>query len=216
VECLSRIVRRRNRIAHEADRDPEDGTARLPVLSTDADWTIDRIELIADAIAAVLGPPPAMRSAPLVVAAASPRDQLYLRFWAEFKPVVERRGWTKARPQAQNWWDMPAGVTGTMWVVSFSQFGCRSELYFQHPDPMINLARWRVLAERRDEIVARFGEGLIFDDLPRRKACRIETRMFDVTIEERDKWPAIRQWMEDSQVRLRAAIAAVGGVPTAT
>ena len=64
------------------------------------------------------------------------------------------------------------------------------------------------------EITARFGADLIFDDLPQNKGCRIETRLHDVTIEDIDQWPRIQRWMEDTQVRLRAAVAAVGGVPS--
>lgn len=76
--------------------------------------------------------------------------------------------------------------TGTTWGLSYARFGCRSELCFEHVDPATNLARWRILYERRDEIMSHFDGELIFDDLPK---------------------------VEDSQVRLRAAIDAVGGVP---
>jgi len=119
--------------------------------------TIDRIGQIAVALAAALGPLPApVRDAGPPVAAASPKQALYLRFWQEFKPV---------------------------------------------------------------EVVARFDGDLIFDalpqnKLPQNKGCRIETRLLDVTVEDQDRWPAIRRWMEDSQARLRAAVAAVGGVPS--
>lgn len=230
VNCLKDIVRRRNKIAHEADRDPVDGTARLAILHQEASLTIDRIEQIAIAIDAVLGSPPApapveptparelptpVRDVP-TVGGVSPRQQLYLRFWTEFKPVVERHRWTKSKPEPQNWWNMPAGVTGATWALSFSRFGCRSELYFEHPDPAVNLARWQILSDRRSEIVARFGPGLIFDELPQNKGCRIETRLYDVTVEDQNKWPAIRKWLEDTQTRLRAAVDAVGGVPSVT
>jgi hypothetical protein len=214
VACLGDIVERRNKIAHEADREPEDGTARRAISHHDATRTIDRIDRLASAIAAVLGAPPApVHRPPAVVPTASPKQELYLRFWSQFKEVVERRGWTKAQPQAQNWWNMPGGVTGTTWALSFSRFGCRSELYFEHPDPATNLRRWHLLADRRAEIEARFGDGLIFDDLPQNKGCRIETRLHDVTIEDLDRWPGIQHWMEDTQIRLRGAVAAVGGVP---
>ena len=85
-------------------------------------------------------------------------------------------------PPAANGWNMPGGVAGTTWAQSFSMFGCRAELYFEHTDPATNLARWRILFERRDEITARFGGELIFDDLPNNKGCRIETRLFGVTV----------------------------------
>lgn len=137
VDCLVDIVERRNKIAHEADRDPEDGTARRAITHHDVTLTIDQIDRIAFAIADVLGAPPPAPTSPsraVLPAAASPKQELYLRFWSQFKEVVERQGWTKAQPQAQNWWNMPGGVTGTTWALSFSRFGCRSELYFEHPN----------------------------------------------------------------------------------
>lgn len=218
IACLKDIIHRRNKIAHEADRDPNDGTRRLSISADDVSQTVDRIEHLARAIAAVLGPPPAAddhtvsarQTAPVGL---TPRQDLYRQFWNAFKPTVDRHGWTKAAPPTTNWWNMPGGVTGTTWALSFSRFGCRSELYFEHTDPATNLARWRVLFERRDEIVARFGDELIFDDLPNNKGCRIETRLFGVTVDDRTEWPRIRHWMEDSQARLRAAVDGVGGVP---
>jgi hypothetical protein len=219
VTHLKEIVNRRNRIAHEADRDPDDGTRRLSISADDVTRTIDQVQQIAAAIAEVLGRPPALPLQPVqdepaqVTAGLTPKQELYRRFWTEFKPVVVRHGWTKATPPPQNWWDMPSGVGGVTWVLSYSMFGCRSELYFGHADPAVNLARWQVLHERREEILARFGGELVFDDLPKNKACRIEARLHGPKITERAKWPDVHRWMEDSMVRLRAAVDAVGGIP---
>ncbi|NBH12432.1 DUF4268 domain-containing protein [Amycolatopsis sp. SID8362] len=140
----------------------------------------------------------------------SPKEALYRRFWARFVPVAQQRGWTKATATTQNWFQMPAGTSGVNWVVSFTRFGCRSELYFGDPDPATNLSRWRLLADRRDEITKRFGEDLIFADLPSRKGCRIETRLLGPTIDDEDHWSDVLRWMEDTQERLRTAI---GDVP---
>lgn len=216
VTRLKEIVDRRNRIAHEADRDPDDGTRRLPIAADDVVRAVDDVHRIASAIAEVLGRPPAMPLQPVQdepTAGLTPKQELYRRFWTEFKPVVTRHRWTGSAPPPQNWWDMPSGVGGVTWVVSYSMFGCRSELFFGHTDPATNLARWQALHARRDEIMAHFGDDLIFDDLPHNKGCRIEARLKGPKITERAKWSAVHRWMEDTQVRLRAAIDAAGGVP---
>jgi hypothetical protein len=220
VARLKEIVNRRNRIAHEADRDPDDGTRRLSISADEATRAIDHVQEIASAIAVVLGRPPAVPLQPVqdepsqVTAGLTLKQELYRRFWHEFTPVVRRHGWTKSMPPPQNWWDMPSGVGGVTWVVSYSMFGCRSELYFGHTDPATNLARWQTLHERREEILAHFDGELSFDDLPDNKACRIEARLNGPTITDRSRWPLVHRWMEDTQVRLRAAVDAVGGVPT--
>lgn len=99
------------------------------------------------------------------------------------------------------------------WVMSFTRFGCRSEIFFGHADPATNLARWEVLPARRAEIIVHFGDDLIFDDLPNNKSCRIETRLIGPAIDDQDRWSDVLRWMEDTQTRLRSAIDAVGGVP---
>jgi hypothetical protein len=66
---------------------------------------------------------------------------------------------------------------GATWTVSYAKFGCRSDLYFEHPDPVVNLARWRLLYRRKDDVVAALGGELTFDELPNNKGCRIEARL---------------------------------------
>jgi hypothetical protein len=95
-------------------------------------------------------------------------------------------------------------------------FGGRSELYFQDPDPDVNLARWNVLNRKKVELTKAFGGELIFDELPNNKGCRIEARLNGPKIAERAQWPAVLNWMVDTQDRLRKAVQAVGGIPTVT
>ena len=85
-------------------------------------------------------------------------QELYREFWSQFEPLAKQRGWTNASAPAQNWWNMPAGLSGATWGVSFAMFGGRSELYFQDPDPDVNLARWSVLNRKKAEITEAFGE----------------------------------------------------------
>ncbi|QUQ62332.1 DUF4268 domain-containing protein [Kutzneria sp. CA-103260] len=215
---LKDIVGRRNRIAHEADSDPSQVRAKQVITAQAASEAIESIHDIATAIRHVLGPPPAAAvSAPVPVERhPEPKTELYRQFWTRFQPFVQRHGWSNSAPPPQHWWDLPGGVTGTSWVVSFTQFGCRSELYFNHPDAATNLARWEVLAVRSADIIERFGDDLIFDELPGRKACRIETRLIGPTVTDQDRWPDLLRWMEDTQLRLRAAVDAVDGVPKVT
>lgn len=146
----------------------------------------------------------------------TPTQELYRQFWSEFEPQAKSRGWTNATAPAANWWSMPAGVTGAAWTVSYALFGGRSELYFGHPEPDANIARWQILHGRRADIENAFGGGLIFDELPNNKGCRIETRLPGPKINDGDRWPEVLAWMLDTQTRLRAAVLAVGGVPAAT
>lgn len=145
----------------------------------------------------------------------TPAQTMYKEYWSSFELEAKKRHWTNASPPAQNWWSMPSGVTGVVWTVSFAKFGCRSEIYFEHPDPEVNLARWKVLEAQQDLIQAKFGEGtLIFDELPNNKGCRIEARLDGPKIGQTDGWPEALAWMLVTQERLRSAVELAGGVPS--
>ena len=143
----------------------------------------------------------------------TPTQELYRAFWSQFQPLAKERGWTNAAPPAANWWNLPSGVSNVVWGVSFARFGCRSEIYFEHPDPSVNLARWQVLKEQEAKVSATFGSDLIFDDLPNNKGCRIEARLDGPRIGDQDQWRSVIAWFVDTQERLRRAVAQAGGVP---
>ena len=216
---LRDIVGRRNRIAHEADRDPNQVHAKQAITAQATSDAIEHIQRTAAAILHVMGPSPAEvershATTPVSTDRREPsKNELYQQFWTRFRAIVRSHGWSKAAPPAQYWWDLPSGVTGVSWMVAFTTFGCRSELNFNDPDAAVNLARWEALAVRSAQIIDHFGDDLIFDELPNNKSCRIETRLIGPSIEDRERWSDILLWMEDTQVRLRAAIDAVGGVP---
>lgn len=218
-QLLADIAQRRNRIAHEADRDPELVHDKQEMTARAASAAIDDIERIVGAILHVIGRPPAETDQPEDKAgqqrtsSGSNRNDLYRQFWSKFRPIVLQHGWSTAAAPEDNWWNLPSGTTGVTWGLAFTRFGCRSELALESSDAAVNLARWHALAARRDEITAGFGDELIFDDLRNRKACRIETRLLGPSITDQERWPDILLWMEDTQLRLRAAIDAVGGVP---
>jgi hypothetical protein len=212
-DTLKQIVERRNRIAHEADRDPAQTDTKQTITADDASEAIAAIDRLATAIIHVIGSPPTVPSddeaeeAGTSASTGSAREKLYREFWSRFVPIARQRGWSKASPTTDHWFSMPTGKSGVSWVVSFARFGCRSELYFDSPDRAVNLSRWQEFADRRQDITERFGDSLMFDELPARKACRIESRLLGPAVDDVDHWPDVLRWMEDTQTRLRAAVA---------
>ncbi len=80
----------------------------------------------------------------------------------------------------------------------------------------MNLIRWQALSDHKAEMAEVFGGELLFDDLPDNKGCRIESRFNGPKINDRDQWPAVLDWMIDTQERLRKAVSHVGGIPSVT
>lgn len=145
----------------------------------------------------------------------TPLSALYKGFWEQFAVEAKKRSWTTGSPPAQSWWTMPSGTSYISWVASYTSFGCRSELYFEHPDTGVNAHRLACLLKHEEELQEAFGEGdLIFDPLPKNKAARLEVRCEGPKVVEEESWPGVIAWMVDTQERLRMAVQAVGGIPT--
>jgi hypothetical protein len=109
---------------------------------------------------------------------------------------------------------MPSGVSGASWTVSWARFDGCSEIYFGHPDPTVNLTRWQQLDGHRDQIIAAYGDDLIFD-APTEKRVVASRPASAVRRSPTGTWPDMLTWLIDSQIRFRTAIASVGGVPVA-
>jgi len=145
---------------------------------------------------------------------SSERDLLYQEFWNQWLTRVRGRHWTNRRAPAVHWMYLPSGSTRTRYTVSFRTGGLLSELFFGHPDPEVNKARWQILADKRQQLESVFGGMLTIDDLPNRKGCRIGVeRTGGESIDNRAAWDDYLSWFEDTQTRLRAAITAAGGIP---
>jgi hypothetical protein len=144
----------------------------------------------------------------------SEREELYFEFWSDWLTEVAGHNWTSRKAPAKHWLRLPSGSPKARYTVSFRSDGLLSELFFSHPNPAVNLSRWEVLAAKRSEIEDAYGAPLIFDDLPTRKGCRVGiARTGGESVEDRSAWRDYAAWFEETQSKLRASIAAVGGIP---
>jgi hypothetical protein len=145
---------------------------------------------------------------------ASPKNRAYQAFWERFLERVkaEHPDWTRSRKGvAQNWQPLPAGRSGLVYNCAFTRSGLVSELYFEHPDPAVNEARFAAAQARTAELEAAYGTALSFEPLVGKKGCRISEHR-PGEIEQTEAWDEYIEWFMDAQVRLRKAVAAIGGV----
>jgi hypothetical protein len=148
--------------------------------------------------------------------ARSERQERYRVFWTKWLDRVraERPGWTRAtRPPADSWFTMAAGVTGTSFYTSFTKQGLSSELVFESPNAAINAARLKALLGRREQMELAYGGPLDWQELPGKKATRVAEYLTAADLGSAGDWDAYVDWLLDRQTRLRAALAAVGGIP---
>jgi hypothetical protein len=143
-------------------------------------------------------------------AAASNRNLAYQEFWGRFLEALRNRDlhWTaSAKGRPENWLPLRAGVSDVAYVCTFGKAGLASEMFFQHRDPAVNDARF---AAARTKLEPAY-PGLSFEPLAGRKGCRIaEYHAGDIA--DRDRWNEYIDWFIDAQLRLRQAVAEVGGM----
>lgn len=146
---------------------------------------------------------------------ASERAMTYANFWEAYLAAMAEAGvnWTRTqRAPAQGWFATASGTAYVVYSVAFGKQRLRSEVYFKDPRKEVNARRFEALAAMRDRLEQEYGGELSFQALDGRKACRIAAeRAGDLS--RKEEWPEYLAWFIDSQRRLRAAVARVGGIP---
>ena len=132
-------------------------------------------------------------------------------FWSEFLPAFHARypSWSRTRTApTTNWLGLPAGKSGLLYSAGFcTPRRFRIELYVDANDPDHVSRRFGALIVRRDEIHKQFGQGLEWERLESKRASRIASYFpDDVRVQERDRWPEVRDWAIDRLGPLRDAL----------
>lgn len=146
------------------------------------------------------------------------KEQLYQRFWARLMGVVqqERPGWTRGTtPPRGSWFSMSTGTKGATYYLWFTRAGLASQLWFEDRDASVNDHRLAVLIEQRERVTATYGLPLDFEDLPGKKSTRFGEVLAGATLADESRWDEYIAWLIDRQTRMRAVVAAIGGVPAA-
>ena len=106
-------------------------------------------------------------------------EKVYLEFFNEISKYFKKLNpsWNKVKAQPQNWLSFGAGRTGVNYSWNFkSMHGLRFaiELYIDTPDKENNLHILNELKNSKDDIERELGFTLDFQELPTKRACRIE------------------------------------------
>lgn len=149
---------------------------------------------------------------------ATGKQLLYQNFWSQWIETMQTAGvqWTRGtRTTIASWYPISAGVSGATYSTGFTRRGLLSELYFEDPDPALNSARFEHLLARRVDFERAYGGPIEWDPMEGRKASRVGEYLSGADITAETEWHSYLAWFLDRQQRLRSAVAAVGGVPTA-
>jgi hypothetical protein len=150
-------------------------------------------------------------------AAVSEKGALNREFWNRFLMRVhaEHPDWTRARTtRPDNWFDMASPIRDCRMSHSFTQGDrLRVELYIDSGDAERNAEIFDYYASRRTELEAAYGEGLSWEELPNRRACRIAAYRDGCRVADVDRHEEFIDWFLTAGSALRRAIASAPPFP---
>ncbi|WP_310962433.1 DUF4268 domain-containing protein [Nocardioides terrisoli] len=159
-----------------------------------------------------------VRAATAVSGETSERVRAYWAFWERFRDRLKAAhpNWTSSTQSTKNsWFAKSARVRGATYCSAFTERGLAVQLVFDSPDAGLNVARFQALHARRAELEAAFGAPLRWDLVDGRKSTRVEVvRDGYCDVRDESQWDAWLDWLIETEGRLRAALSAVGGVPS--
>lgn len=147
----------------------------------------------------------------------SEKARLYWDFWSEFREAVlaEYPAWTRSAGSTKSsWFGMSAGVANVNWIFTFQGNRVGVQLEFVHADPTVNVRRLESLERRREVLEAAYGADISWEPCEGRKLTRIGVYGAPADVADSEQWGTWIRWFISTGLRLREAVAAVGGVPT--
>jgi hypothetical protein len=146
----------------------------------------------------------------------SEKEQQYQRFWSRLIEAMQREhaDWFRGSvPPKSSWFSMSTGAKGATYYLWFSRSGLASQLWFEDRDANINDERLRRLEEQREAMESAYGGPLEFEDLEGKKSTRLGEVLPNALVSDEGRWDEYIAWLLERQAKLRAAVAAAGGVP---
>lgn len=147
---------------------------------------------------------------------SEPSEQalINMEFWERFLSAARERNmpWAPRGATTRGTWiDTVTGIQGQVVTFTFTKHGLQAQLYWGSPDADLNTARYEALAAHRAEFEAALGEPAVWDPMEARKAARVIVQSPYMSINQRDQWPAINDWIIDQRQKIIAALEAAGG-----
>jgi hypothetical protein len=149
---------------------------------------------------------------------ASAKGALYYDFWEVVLNRVRELhpNWTRGKTTSASYCDTTFGMPGVTGSMVWTKDGLLSQIYFQAADPTLATARFNALHAAKDQFESVVGATATWDPMEGRKASRVYLASGFTDLTDQSQWPAMTDWLIDTQERLRAAFAAVGALKDVT
>jgi uncharacterized protein with ParB-like and HNH nuclease domain len=129
------------------------------------------------------------------------------KFWQYVLPSLKELApvYSQVSPNKDSWLMAGAGKSGLSYACIATKNGVRTELLISTSDKETNKRLFRQLFSQKDEIEAKFGEALSWQELPDYKLSIVSIAKNDVTIFNESDWPAMSAFYCDTMPRLVGA-----------
>ena len=137
------------------------------------------------------------------VEAEKARHETRREFWATLLPVMNEKSslFRSISPGVKNWLGIGSGSRGVSFNFVVKRDAARVDAYIDTGNGDLNQVLFDELHLKANEIEQQFGGPLIWERLEGKRACRIKAEQ-DGNIFDRDRWPAMIDYMVDAMVRL--------------
>jgi len=104
-----------------------------------------------------------------------------------------------------SWCCAGSGLAFMPFALTLGTKEARVEFWMARSEPAVNTFAYKQLFAQKDNIEAGFGEALTWLELDKKKSCRIQHE-YAIDGHNKDKWPAIIEWMIEKMIALQAAL----------
>lgn len=134
------------------------------------------------------------------------RYDIRYHFWEELLTYAKTKTQLHAsrRPGKYHWIGGSTGKAGISLNYIIRSDDAQVELYIDGPDEEINIARFRYFESHAEEINAQFGGGLIWEDLPGKRASRVKFELQGGWKSDRTEWKIMQHNMVEAMMRLES------------
>jgi hypothetical protein len=185
--------------------------------SSSADFYLVKAEAVAieesppaPLLTLIVGPSEETREAGETKKELAERHHVRLRFWTGLLDRAKDRTrlHSAVSPGTENWISTGAGKSGLAFNYVVRQHDSNVELYIDRGKDSgdENERIFGLFEQRKDEVETRFGDALIWQRLPGKRACRIR---YDVDVggyKDEQDWEKIQAALIDAMVRLEDAL----------
>lgn len=134
--------------------------------------------------------------------------RLRLAFWEQALEAFGQSDcdlYNNISPGKDHWLSAGSGLSGMSFNLIFGKSEARVEFYMSRAQAEANQFVFERLEAQKPDIESAFGDALVWQPLPNRKACRIQ---YSKPVDGYDKsnWPEMIQWLVEHMTRLEKAL----------